>query len=123
MNDFMFSAIVVDDDEESLELFCEVLQSFDVDVLGQGRNGLDAVNLYKKFKPDIVFLDMIMPDYDGKYAVVNIRQIKPDSKIVVVTADLSLEQGQTLESLDVNVIYKPFELDKVRELLDELGLN
>jgi len=55
------NAIVVDDEKDVLDVFCEYLSVKDINVLATGNNGLDAVNLYKRFKPDVVLMDLIMP--------------------------------------------------------------
>ncbi|MEM4253621.1 MAG: response regulator, partial [Candidatus Nitrosotenuis sp.] len=65
------TAIIVDDEKDMTEVFAEYLKIIDVDVLGIGHNGKDAVDLYKRHRPDIVFLDLMMPEYDGLYALEN----------------------------------------------------
>ena len=81
----MTSVIIVDDDRDTLEVFSEYLRMKGVKVLGQGRNGKEAVELYQKFKPDIAILDMRMPEFDGKYAIDEIKKIDSDAQIIVVT--------------------------------------
>lgn len=114
----MITAIVVDDDVDTVDVFCDYLQLVNVTVLGRGYNGKDAVELYLKYRPDVVFLDLMMPDYDGFYALENIRRINPKAKIVVVTADL---RGSTAEKLDAleptKVFIKPYDINKISDLL------
>ena len=50
----MISAIVIDDENDVLEVFCEYLKVKNVNVLAKGRNGKDAIELYQKLKPDVV---------------------------------------------------------------------
>ena len=69
----MIRAVVVDDDKDALQLFSELLISNGIKIVGKGHNGQDAVFLYQKLKPDILFLDVLMPVYDGIYAVKKIR--------------------------------------------------
>ena len=71
----MIRAIIVDDDKDTVSLFSELLQSNNIQVVGTGYNGQDAAFLYQKLKPDIVFLDVIMPVYDGVYGLKKIREI------------------------------------------------
>ena len=68
------NVLVIDDDLNTVEVFCEFLELSDVKVVGQGYNGKEAVELYIKLKPDIVFLDVMMPEYDGIYAWRGLRK-------------------------------------------------
>lgn len=110
----MVKVIVVDDDVDTVEVFCEYLEIKDITVVGRGYNGKTAVELYEKLKPDIALLDVMMPEYDGFYALENIRQINSDAKIIMVTADLTADTEKKLKSLNASaVIYKPYEIDSV----------
>lgn len=118
----MVSAIVIDDDQYNVDLFCEFLEIISVKVLGQGNNGLQAVELYEKCKPDIVFLDLLMPDYDGFYALENIRQINPQAFIVVITAVVDKNSRQKLdESAPNQIIQKPFEPEQITEIITKFS--
>ncbi|MBI5147092.1 MAG: response regulator [Thaumarchaeota archaeon] len=66
------TAIVIDDDKETVGIFSEYLEMIDVNLICQGYNGKMAVELYQKQKPDVVFLDLMMSDCDGFYALENI---------------------------------------------------
>ena len=104
------TAIVVDDDHDVVETFCEYLELKNVHVLGRGYNGKDAVELYLKFRPNVVFLDVMMPDYTGIYALEKIKQIDSDAKIIMTTADTTEETENSLVELDVSYIaYKPIQ--------------
>lgn len=108
------TAIVIDDDLDTVELFAEYLEIKGVKVLGKGYDGQQAAKLYEKLKPDIVFLDIMMPHYDGFYALEKIRQINPKAKIVMVTADLTAETAQKLEKWSgITIVYKPYEFDDI----------
>jgi two-component system chemotaxis response regulator CheY len=102
------TVIVVDDDHDIVDTFCEYLELKCVHVLGKGYNGKDAVELYQRFNPDVVFLDVMMPDYTGYYALEKIKQINPDAKIIMTTADRTEETENRLVELDASyVAYKP----------------
>jgi len=108
------TAIIVDDDHGIVETFCEYLELRDIHVLGKGYNGKDAVDLYQRFKPEVVFLDVTMPDYNGFYALEKIKQINPDAKIIMITSDLTEETEDKLVELCAStIIYKPLELDNI----------
>lgn len=110
----MTTSIVVDDDFDTVEVFSEYLELKDIHVVGKGYNGKDAVDLYQKLKPDVVFLDVLMPKYDGFYALEKIRQLNPDSKVIMVTASLTAETEDKLNELNASsIIYKPYDIDEV----------
>ena len=109
------TAIIVDDDHDLVDVFGEHLELKNIRVLGRGYNGKDAVELYQRFRPDLVFLDVKMPDYTGFYALEKIKQINPDAKIIMVTADLTEETENKLIELQASYIaYKPIALDNLK---------
>jgi len=117
----MVTAITIDDDEYAVELFCEYLEILQVKVLGKGYNGKEAVELYEKFKPDIVFLDLLMPDYDGIYALENIRKANPDAFVVVITAVVDQGRRDKIIELKPNhVIQKPFDPEQIVAVVNEI---
>lgn len=112
------SAIVVDDDHDMVEVLSELLKIKGIDVVAKGYDGNDAVTAYKILKPDIVFLDLMMDNYDGFFALENIRKIDPDAKVVIITADENYETKQKLKRLNpTKVFHKPLEIDEVMNLL------
>jgi len=116
------SVIVVDDDRDTVEVFCEYLAIKDIKVLGRGYDGRTAVDLYKEHKPDVVLLDVMMPDYDGFYGLERIRKIDPDAKIIMVTADLTADTEKKLVELKASaMIYKPYEIDSVIETIEKVN--
>ena len=116
-----FKAIIVDDDIDTVEIYADYLKEKGIHVLGAGYNGNEAVRLYKKFKPDVVLLDVMMPDYDGFYALENIRNVDPYSRIIMSTADKTQETRKKLEEGNVNaIVYKPYEIKNVLAAIDEV---
>ena len=112
-------AMVVDDDIDTVELFSEYLEIHGIEIVAKGFDGKEAVVLYEKWKPDISFIDIMMPYYDGFYAVLGIRKIDPNAKIIMVTADLTADTANRLENLNVSLIYKPFEYEDLSITIDK----
>ncbi|HYL65738.1 MAG TPA: response regulator [Nitrosopumilaceae archaeon] len=114
-NDEPTTAIVIDDDHDAADAFSEYLELMKIRVLGKGYNGKDAVDMYLKFRPSIVFLDVMMPDYDGIYALEKIKEINPRASIIIITADQTEERENKLVKLGASeIIYKPIEFDSMR---------
>lgn len=114
-------AIVIDDDQDTLEIFCEFLKLKDIEVVGMAKNGLKGLTSYKENNPDIVLMDVMMPDYDGFFGLKKIKDFDPNSKVIMVTADLTEETAQKLNDLGANdILYKPYEIDQVIRTINKL---
>ncbi len=115
----MKSAIVIDDDEDIVRVFSYLLEKKQVKVIGKGYSGKDAIELYETKNPDIVFLDVMMPDGNGIYAIKKIKEINPNAKIVAVTADDRSVTQEKLEGLDIfAIVHKPFEIKKIMQIIE-----
>ena len=114
-------AIVIDDDKDTLEIFCEFLKLKKVEVVGKARNGLEALKIYKKTKPDIVLMDVMMPDYNGFFGLEKIKKFDKESKGVMVTAHLTESTAQKLNDLGADeILYKPYEIEQVMKTINKL---
>lgn len=117
----MVSCVVIDDDPETVSIFCEVLDIIGLDVVVTGNNGKDAVDMYEKHRPALIFVNLIMPEFDGFYAIKNILKNNPDAKIVVVTGDLIASESYLMNALKVTaVIYKPFDIAIIKRMLTDV---
>ena len=117
----MITAIVIDDDQYNVDLFCEFLEVLQIKILGKGGDGLEAVELYAQHKPDLVFLDLLMPEYDGLYALENIRELNKNAYVVVVTAVVDKNSREQLDLLAPNhIIQKPFEPEQIIEIVNKI---
>jgi len=120
----LISAIVIDDENDVLEVFCEYLKVKNVNVLAKGRNGKDAVELYQKLKPDVVLMDLVMPHYDGFYGIENIRKYDPDSKIIIFSASLTPEYVDILRKMKVSGIsIKPYDMERIIDLINKVSIG
>jgi DNA-binding NarL/FixJ family response regulator len=83
----MIDILVVDDHPIVREGLVAILEAQDdFNVVGEGNNGAEGVDLYRRLRPDVVLLDLQMPKVDGVQAIQMIREDDPDAKIVVLTA-------------------------------------
>jgi len=111
--------IVVDDEEDSSESICQALEISGVNVIGKGYDGEQAYQLYKALLPDLVLLDMNMPNYDGAYALEKIKQDFPQAKIIVVTAFTDYDFDTAKAD---GVIIKPYDLEPFIETIKKTVL-
>jgi len=86
----------------------------DVEVVAIAANGLQAVQLAKEHHPDIVLLDINMPEMDGLTAFRNIAQIHPDTGCIIISAEKDSTTLRTAISLGVQeYLIKPFTIDEL----------
>jgi two-component system, NarL family, response regulator LiaR len=79
--------LVADDHTMVREGLAAILANYpDIEVIGQAADGLQAVEIIKKEKPDVVLLDMQMPKQDGLTSIPKIKDVSPATRILVVTA-------------------------------------
>ena len=104
-----------------MDVFCEYLKIHNVNLVGYGYDGKTAVKLYVEKRPDIVFLDLMMPaPYDGFFALENIRRVDPSANVVIITADLRAETEEKLERLKPSkIIFKPFNVNEIATVIAE----
>ncbi|HYL65739.1 MAG TPA: response regulator [Nitrosopumilaceae archaeon] len=115
------TAIVVDDDIDTLDVFCECLELYQFRIVGKAYNGEKVAELYSTFKPDVVFLDVMMDKYDGIYALEQIRKVDPNAIVIMVTADLTKDTSDNIERLKASaLIYKPFDLKNVINIVENM---
>ena len=87
------SAIIVDDEQLARDELAFLLKNAgDVNVVAQGKNGLEAINLIREHNPDIVFLDVQMPGLDGFGVIKKLLDRKSSSSRNIVPADSLRDQ-------------------------------
>lgn len=118
------TAIVIDDDKDTVSVLSYLLQLKGINVIGEGYNGLEAIRMYKKLRPDVVFLDVMMEKHDGIYTLEKIREVQSDAIIILVTADVTTETREKLQALDASaIIYKPYDINEIMHATNGLVLK
>lgn len=85
----------------------------------EGKNGSEAVELYKAEKPDIVFMDIVMPEKDGNTALSEIREFDGDAVIIIVSSVGTQDQLKKAIQLGAkDFIQKPFEKNQIQEIIE-----
>ena len=114
------SAVIVDDEQLARDELAYLLKSAgDVNIVAQGKNGLEAVNLIKEHNPDLVFLDVQMPGLDGFGVIKKLLDKKiPLPKIVFATA-FDQYAVKAFEVNAVDYLLKPFDKKRVAQSLQK----
>lgn len=116
------SVIVIDDDEDVVKVFSEFLVLNGVDVKATASNGKDALELYQQFKPDVVVLDLVMPEYDGFYAFEQIIKEDPAAKVVILTGDTKEQDFVRLQRLrPAKIVSKPYDAYEMLDIIKDLS--
>ena len=114
----MARVLIVDDAAFMRMMIKDILTKNGFDVVGEASNGIKAVELYKLEKPDVVTMDITMPEMDGIEATKAIKQINPDAKIIMCSA-----MGQQTMVMDAikagatDFIVKPLKSERVLEAI------
>jgi len=115
--------LVVDDSKISRKWLIEMIPKKIVEsaVIIEGCNGEEAIALYKQHQPDIVFLDITMPEIDGFEALKHIKEINSDALVVMVSADRQKSTKEKVLSLGASaIISKPIDEEEFRTTLLKL---
>ncbi|QCX33204.1 response regulator [Caloramator sp. E03] len=117
----MKRVLVVDDAAFMRMTLKTMLERNGFEVIGEAENGAVAVRKYNELKPDIVTMDITMPEMDGVQALKAIRQLDPSSKVVMISA-LGQESfvKEAVLSGAKGFIVKPFKEDYVVQTLSKL---
>ncbi|MEK6832283.1 MAG: response regulator transcription factor [Thermoproteota archaeon] len=121
MNNFLLKrVIVVDDDEDSRDTLSDILEFKGIEVVAKAIDGYDAVQKFSKYMPNVVLMDMMMPQYDGFYGLEHIKNIDPDAKIIIITADQTDETRTKLKKTQhALILLKPIDIEKLVKMINE----
>lgn len=110
--------MIVDDSLFMRMILKNVIEELGYEMAAEAGNGLEALTLYEEVHPDLVTMDITMPEMDGITALRELKSSHPDAKIMMVSAmgqQALLIQAVTMGACDF--IVKPFNKDRVREAL------
>ena len=112
--------LVVDDAAFMRMMVKDILSKNGYEVVGEAENGMKALEKYQELKPDLVTMDITMPEMDGIEATKQITSFDPEAKIIMVSA-----MGQMVkvcEAIDAGAkdfIVKPFEPERIIECISK----
>ncbi len=94
----------------------------DVEVVAIASNGLQAVNMAREHHPDIVVLDINMPEMDGLSAFKQIAQIHPDTGCIIISAEKESTTLREAMSLGIrDYLFKPFTVDELEQAVEQVS--
>ncbi|CAM3071551.1 response regulator [Sporolactobacillus spathodeae] len=110
--------LVVDDAAFMRMMLKDILKKNGFDVVGEGANGNEAVTKYEELKPDLVTLDITMPELDGIQALKKIKAMDSNCKVIMCSA--MGQQAMVIDAIQAGAkdfIVKPFQADRVIEAI------
>ena len=108
--------LIVDDASFMRMMIKDILTKNGFEVIGEAENGAKAVEKYKELNPELVIMDITMPEMDGIQAVKEIKKINGEARVVMCSA--MGQQAMVIEAIQAGAkdfIVKPFQADRVVE--------
>lgn len=115
--------LIVDDDEELVELIREVLEKDGRFEIRSANNGFDAGMLVKEYRPDIIVLDIMLPDINGKEVCQRVRSDKTMDAVKIICISGMVEEDKVADLKTAGAddfLHKPFEIEKLVERMCRL---
>lgn len=113
--------VLIVDDAQFMRMRCaKILEKNGFDVI-EAENGRHAVEMYEQTSPDLVLMDITMPEMDGLAALKEIRRIDPQARVAMLTA--LGQQSVVLDAIKAGAkdfVVKPFEQERVLDALQKL---
>ncbi len=110
--------LIVDDAAFMRMMIKEILTKNGFDVIGEASDGAEAVEKYGELNPDLVTMDITMPEMDGITALKKIKDTDPNAKIIMCSA--MGQQAMVIDAIQAGAkdfIVKPFQADRVIEAI------
>jgi len=110
--------LIVDDAAFMRMMIKDILTKNGYTVVGEAPDGLQAIEKYKALSPDLVTMDITMPEMDGITALKEIRKIDPHAKVIMCSA--MGQQAMVIDAIQAGAkdfIVKPFQADRVIEAI------
>ena len=115
------SILVCDDSILARKNLSGILNSFGYTNIHEVNNGEDAVNYCKENKPEIIFLDIVMPIKDGVTATTEIMQDNPESKIIIVSSvGTQTHIKEAIKAGAKDFIQKPLDEQLLKQVLENI---
>jgi len=122
-----YTSLIVDDNETNRELLAQILTSEVQSKIVFAHNGYEAIELFEKFHPQIIWIDKKMPYLNGEEATRAIRKLKNGKDVIIIGLTASIfeeDEKQLLEAGMDEIILKPYELEDIYKILHKyFGLD
>lgn len=117
----MAAVLIVDDTLFMRASIKQMLEANGHSVAGEASNGVEAIEKYAQVKPDVILMDITMPDMDGLEALRRIKEIDPNAKVIMCTA--MGQQAMVARAVELGAqqfIVKPFQPERLMAAIDSV---
>jgi two-component system chemotaxis response regulator CheY len=116
--------LAVDDSLVTLKILKKTLKETEFEIVGEVTSGKDALSKFDELRPDLVLLDIIMPEMDGIETLEQIISKNHQAKVIMVSSMGAKEKVmESLEKGAKNFVMKPYEKDTLVEVLKKVHTN
>jgi two-component system, chemotaxis family, chemotaxis protein CheY len=117
----MATVLIADDSVVMQSILQYMVEKSGHKVVALAKHGQEAVSLYAIHRPQLTILDMVMKGADGMSAMLEIKRLNPDARVILVPAEgRALQAQEALEQGAEAVLEKPYGLEKVNEILTRI---
>ena len=117
-----YRILVVDDSPVLRIMISEMLSELGHEIAGEADSGAAAIKAYREKRPDLVTLDISLPDMNGLDVLKKIRTIDPSARVLVVTGnDQEALESKAAELKALGVLHKPFDAGELKAAIERLG--
>lgn len=112
----MFKIVIIEDDAHIRSLICDTIEDISNLEIYQTDNGEEGIEIIKKEKPDLVYLDIALPGKDGYYVLEHIRSLKEFRKVIIFLLTAKGQESDRIKGLKLGAnlyISKPFDPEYV----------
>ncbi|MBP3039474.1 response regulator [Bacillaceae bacterium Marseille-Q3522] len=113
-----YKILIVDDAAFMRMMIKDILSKNGYEIVGEASDGQQAIEKYKEHQPDLVTMDITMPEMDGITALKEIKKMNPNAKIIMCSA--MGQQAMVIDAIQAGAkdfIVKPFQADRVLEAI------
>ncbi len=113
--------LVVDDATFMRMMIKNIVTKLGYEVVGEAENGKQAVEMYTELKPDLVTMDITMPEMDGIEGVKAIKKLDPNARVIMCSA--MGQQSMVMEAIQSGAkdfIVKPFKQDRIAQAIERV---
>lgn len=113
--------LIIDDTKFMREVLKDIFISGGYEVVAEGGDGMEAVQLYKMYKPNLVMMDITMPEMDGISALLEIKKFDPNAKVIMCS--VMGQKNYVIAAIIAGAkdfIVKPFHKERVLETIDKV---
>ncbi|MGD6877251.1 response regulator [Bacillus infantis] len=117
----MARILIVDDAKFMRITLTNILKKAEHEIVGEAENGREAIDLFRELKPELVTMDITMPEMSGLEAMKEIKQEFPDAKVVMCSA--MGQQKMVVEAIEAGAkdfIVKPFDEGRVLDAVNRV---